>query len=79
MFTDKNFTEQDKEKLIEFLNMVASHAEFKMNTSQLIEYFKLLSYMQSNIIPKINSHILEVKSFKQPEKPKRGRPKKGAN
>lgn len=75
----KHFNEQDKQKVIDFVNMVAQHAEFKMNTEQIIEYFKLLSYMQAHIIPKINDHILEVKSVSEPEpeeKPKRGRPKK---
>lgn len=56
-----SFKEEDKEKLIEFLNSVAKFARFNVDTNELINYFKLLSYMQTTILPKINSHILEVK------------------
>ena len=57
----KNFTEEDKDKLVEFLNVVAKKAEFKMNTQDVIQYFKLLSFMQQTLLPKVDSHILEVK------------------
>ena len=48
-------------KVIDFVNKVAKHAEFKMNTFEIIEYFKLLSHMQQVIIPKIEANIFEVK------------------
>lgn len=57
---DHKFSEVDKQKFIEFLNYVAKHAEFKMNTEELINYFQLLSYMQKTILPKINANVLEV-------------------
>lgn len=60
-----NFTEEDKKKVIEFLNMTAQHADFKLNTSQVIQYFQLLSHMQQKILPKIDALILEVKSVKE--------------
>lgn len=56
-----NFNEEDKQKFVEFLNMVAKHAEFKVNTAELIQYFKLLSCMQKTILPKIDANILEIK------------------
>ena len=59
--TEFNFNDEDKEKVIEFLNMVAKHAKFEMNTIELIQYFKLLSHMQQRILPKINENILEIK------------------
>jgi hypothetical protein len=58
---DMNFAEDDKQKLVEFLNMVAKHAKFELNTTELIQYFKLLSHMQTKMIPKIDANILEVK------------------
>lgn len=58
---DKNkFTQDDKEKVIQFLNYVAKHANFNFNTSEVINYFKLLSHMQQVILPKIESNILEI-------------------
>jgi len=54
------FTEDDKQKFIDFLNMVADHAEFKVKTKELVQYFKLLAHMQQAILPKINANILEV-------------------
>lgn len=56
-----NFSEEDKKKFVEFLNYVAKHATFQMKTSELIEYFKLLSYMQQNLLVKIDKNILEIK------------------
>lgn len=69
-----NFSEEDKEKFVEFLNYVAKYAEFKLKTEDLIKYFKLLSHAQQVLLPKIHNHILEVKKVIEPpkEQPKRG-------
>lgn len=58
-----NFTEEDKQKVVQFLNMVAANAEFKLSTSEVIAYFKLLSFMQQSLLPKIDANILEVKKI----------------
>lgn len=63
-----SFTEEDKKKVIEFLNMVATKGDFKLNTQEVIQYFGLLSYMQKTLIPKIEEHILEVKRVIEPPK-----------
>lgn len=55
-----NFTDSDKQKVVDFLNAVATHARFNVDTKELIGYFKGLSYMQQELIPKINDNILEV-------------------
>lgn len=64
------FTDEDKQKLIDFLNIVADNATFELKTNDIITYFKLLAHMQQVIIPKINSNILEVIKVVEPEKPK---------
>jgi hypothetical protein len=48
--------------------MTAKNAEFKFNTTEIIEYFKLLSHMQSKILPKIEANILEVVRVVEAEK-----------
>lgn len=58
-----HFTEDDKKKFIDFLNAVATHAKFELNTQQLCEYFKLLAHMQQVMLPKIDAHILEIKEM----------------
>jgi carbamate kinase len=55
-----SFNDDDKKKLVDFLNFVAKNARFEVNTQEIIEYFKLLSYMQGNMLPKIEANILEV-------------------
>lgn len=55
-----NFTEEDKKKLIDFLNMVAKNANFQLNTQEIIEYYGLLSHMQTVFLKKVDDHILEV-------------------
>lgn len=59
--SELNFTEDDKKKTVEFLNMLSEHAEFKFNTNEVISYFKLLAHMQQKILPKIEANILEIK------------------
>ena len=57
---DIYFTEEDKIKLIEFMNIVAKTATFELKTEELITYFKLLAHMQQKIIPKMEANIFEV-------------------
>lgn len=72
-----SFREEDREKFIEFLNFIAKKAKLKsMSVEETIKFYGLLSHMQQVLLPKINDHILEVKRVVEPEKPKRGRPKK---
>lgn len=73
---ENKFTEEDKKKIIDFLNMVAKHSKFTLNTVELIEYFKLLSHMQQTIIPKINANIFEIKKVVEVEQPKEEKSKK---
>jgi hypothetical protein len=63
-----NFTEDDKKKLIDFLNAVANKASFKdMNVQDIIAFFKLLSHMQTVLLPKIEANILEVIRVVEPK------------
>jgi len=57
----QNFTEEDKSKATKFLNLVAKHARFNVDTNELIEYFKMLAFMQQSLLPKIDDHILEYR------------------
>ena len=61
-----SFTEEDKTKVVDFLNAVANKAKFEMNTQEIIDYFGLLAYMQKYIIPKIEANIVEVKRIIEP-------------
>lgn len=64
-----NFTEDDKKKVVDFLNAVANKATFKdMNVQDIIAFFKLLSHMQTVLLPKIDANILEVIRVVEPEK-----------
>ena len=57
------FKDEDKDKVIKFLNFIAKKAEFKLNTNEIIEYFHLLSFMQKDLLPKIDANIFEIKSI----------------
>jgi len=61
------FSEEDKKRLIEFINMIAMKGEFKLNTQEVIKYFKLLSFMQQELIPKIDANILEIIKVEESE------------
>lgn len=68
--TEGKFTDADKTKVVEFLNMVALNAEFKFNTKQIIEYFKLLNFMQTTILKKISDNTFEIIAVHKPEETK---------
>lgn len=61
------FTEKDKLEVIKFLNLVASHAKLTLDTRELITYFKSLSFMQKELVPKIDANILEIKKVVEAE------------
>ena len=55
-----SFTEADKQKFVEFLNIIAKCATFEMKTDEVITYFKLIAHMQQVMLPKLDANILEV-------------------
>lgn len=70
------FNKEDKEKVIEFMNLNAKFAKFRdPDTHEMIKYVKLLGHMQQVILPKIESNILEVvkvvESKEEEKKPKK--------
>lgn len=65
-----SFTEEDKAKVIDFLNHVATHAELTHDVKGAIDFVKLLSHIQQVVLPKIDNHILEVKKMHMPKKDK---------
>lgn len=58
--TELSFKEDDRQKFVEFLNIIAKNAVFTLKTDEIISYFRLLSHMQQSILPKINANILEI-------------------
>lgn len=57
MFENK-FSEEDKTKFIQFLNIIAKNAKFTLDTMQIIEYYELLSHMKHKILNKIDKNIV---------------------
>ena len=72
-----SFNEKDKEKVINFLNMVAQHAKFEFNVDQTIKFYGLLAHMQTEILKKIDSNILEIRQYIEPAQPKEPAKAKG--
>jgi hypothetical protein len=70
-----NFNQTDKEKIIEFLNLIALKADFNnMSVKDNIKLFGLLSFMQKTLLDKIDNNLLEVTKYVPAPEPK---PKKG--
>ena len=67
MDPNKNFGEEDKKKVVQYLNLVAKHAKFNVDTTELIEYFKLLNWMQVALLPKIEANYFEIKRYVEPK------------
>ena len=75
------FNEKDEARLVEFLNFVATNAKFDgMDVKGIIEFHRLLSWSQQELLPKVKDNILEVKRVidaPKEEKPKAAKAKKG--
>lgn len=65
---EMKFKDEDKDKVIEFLNLIATHGKFNLSTQEVIKYFQLLNYMQKIILPKIDANVMEVKRLIEPPK-----------
>ena len=65
---EMKFKDEDKDKVIEFLNLIATHGKFNLSTQEVIKYFQLLNYMQKIILPKIDANVMEVKRVIEPPK-----------
>lgn len=62
------FTDKDTEKMVSFLNFVATYAEFsKLNVNKVLEFTRLLNWAQTDLLPKMDAHKFEVLSVKQAE------------
>lgn len=68
MDSKQKFTEEDKKKTIEFLNFIASKAKFEMNTQDVIKFFGMLTFMQKELLTKINANIFEIKAIHEENK-----------
>ena len=63
------FKQEDKEKVIEFLNFVAKKAKFDgLSVQDSIDLVKLLTFMQQTLLSKIDSNVLEVIRMVEPKK-----------
>jgi hypothetical protein len=66
---ENSFTKKDVENVVNFLNFMAQKASFKdWKTEDSIAHFRHLNYMQTILIPKIESNILEVVELKEAKK-----------
>lgn len=63
MDLDNHFSEEDRDKVVDFLNHIAKTARFELDTEGVIKHFRGLSFMQSVLLKKIDAHIFELKKI----------------
>lgn len=57
----KHIKESDKQKLVEFVNFIAEKGKFdNMNVKEVIKFYGLLSFIQKELLPKIEDNIFEI-------------------
>ena len=55
------FNKEDKENFIHFVNFVYKHAEFnKLSAKDTVTFAKLINYMETKVLPKIDANMLEI-------------------
>lgn len=62
----RGFSEKDSEKVVEFLNFIATNAKFDgMDVKKVIQFTKMLNWMQTDLLPRIEAHRFEILSVKE--------------
>ena len=64
---NKYFSDEDKNNFIALLNMVTKHASFNLTTDEIIKYYKLLNYVQTQLLPKIEDNIFKIEKVTNPK------------
>jgi hypothetical protein len=55
------FSEEDVKNVVEFLNFVATNSKFNnLDIRQILHFGKLLNYMQTKLLYKIEQHKFEI-------------------
>ena len=72
---NKTFTEQDIKNLTGFVNLIAKEAKFTLSVQGVVDFHNLLSWVQRDLLPKMEANIFEIKSMKTKEQLE-GKPKK---
>lgn len=63
------FKDLDKTNIVELLNFIHTKATFNVSNAEMIKWVKLLNWCQTELIPKIDEHLLEITKIVKPEKP----------
>ncbi len=67
---NNKFKEVDKQKLIEFVNFVAEKSTFnELKVQDVIKFYGLLSFIQKELIPKVQANTLELGKVTENETP----------
>lgn len=71
MSQNLRFSEEDKKKLVHFLNQVFKHGNFTLQTQDIIDFYSNLLHIQKVILPKIEANIFEIKKIHEtpPQEP----------
>ena len=60
------FSEEDVKNVVEFLNFVALNSKFNnLDIKQILQFSRLLNYMQTKLLAKIEAHRFEVLDVRQ--------------
>ena len=70
---DMGFKDKDIQTIVDFLNFVATKAAFSNITLEdNIKLFRMLNYLQVELLPKIDRHLVEDIKITQITKPEEG-------
>ena len=70
----QKFSDKDSENLVRFLNFVADKAKFELKVKEVIEFYKLLAWAQTELKQKLEANIMGEYKLHEPE-PKPAKPK----
>jgi len=65
MNTNRSFSDEDVRKLNQLMSVLIAKAQFTLALNDFVDVFNQVEWVKKDLIPRINSHILEVKSIRQ--------------
>jgi hypothetical protein len=66
---NKSFSDEDVRKLNQLMSVLVAKAQFTLALNEFVDVFNQVDWVKKDLIPRINAHILEVKSIRQVNKP----------
>lgn len=66
---ENKFNDKDIENFVKLLNFVSDKGKFEVNVSEVISFYKLLAWAQTDLKKKLEANVFEITRVVEAPKP----------